>query len=501
MSIWLNCHAEVFHSKKKKSEHETYKVEINDTQIIVTVDEEEIWCGINDGTGHFNLTIDNDPDCQASLHIDENQENLEGKWRIGNEHGMWVIELNNKGNINHQIEISENKIKIYKALIEAPSNKRWDDEYNLINSDLDLIWEECQITMAGDDNESEECKEIYGSEICKLIARKDRIYLCIDSDENRVWEGTNDGDGNIKLKLLDDSQNRSESSMEITISPENNLMHGYWEQGDCSGTCIIKLGKLIDSSSDFAIDLVSILNNRFLARWINCVSLMTNKSSKEKLSQNCIVEWVCGDIKVILDNGDIWHGSSENDGFFNDIRLENDNDTLGNLRPSKNGGGLEGKWRKNGGGGKWEITLGQLEEETIEELRKFPPAAYYLAHKVRLKYLIGKILHKLGCDGIESVAAGNAIFLFSLKNLNSLDKQIDLIKNITSLLGENKYIKTKSNLSYLIDMKVYDLKGCAINMVVVISFRDVNGKGDVAILDESYVNKSDYLRDILGRNN
>lgn len=93
MAIWKNCKAEVLFTDRRQAWEAEYLVEISDTHIIVTVDDNEVWRGENHGTGHFRLVMQGESNSTASLHLAQDSNSLEGSWSCKDDDGMWRIHI------------------------------------------------------------------------------------------------------------------------------------------------------------------------------------------------------------------------------------------------------------------------------------------------------------------------------------------------------------------------------------------------------------------------
>ena len=96
MTIWKNCHADVYYSNDTPDLKDPgYEVRLSDTELIITYEGHHGWVnwkGHDLGGGHFEMQSP-EVEGHGMLHRLGNSEILEGNWSEGKERGMWRIYL------------------------------------------------------------------------------------------------------------------------------------------------------------------------------------------------------------------------------------------------------------------------------------------------------------------------------------------------------------------------------------------------------------------------
>lgn len=98
MTIWKNCHADIFYcDDKPELKDPGYEVRITPDEIVISYEGDVGWVnwkGHDLGGGHYELASA-EVDGRAMLHRFGDSEFLEGYWSEGSDHGMWRICLAN----------------------------------------------------------------------------------------------------------------------------------------------------------------------------------------------------------------------------------------------------------------------------------------------------------------------------------------------------------------------------------------------------------------------
>lgn len=98
MTIWKNCHADIYYASNKEKPvfHDPgYEVRIDNDRMVVSYEGASGWVnyqGKDVGGGHFDLRAP-EVDGHAMLHRAPESGIVEGNWVEGGYHGMWRIYL------------------------------------------------------------------------------------------------------------------------------------------------------------------------------------------------------------------------------------------------------------------------------------------------------------------------------------------------------------------------------------------------------------------------